>query len=97
MGKRGPAQALAFRTIVRYFSGQCRPDRPFAAHDVGASKTDMHRCLSRISRFAGPADDARAEIFIDQQLHGAGPQARCRVSAFRGRPWGLGSLAWISA
>ena len=53
---------------------------------VGASKADMHSGFSWNSLLTGPADDARTEVFIDQQLQGEDLQPRCSVSDFRGRP-----------
>jgi hypothetical protein len=39
----------------------------------------MHGRLCRNSLFTGPAGEARAEIFVNQQPQGMALQPRCRV------------------
>jgi hypothetical protein len=45
------------------------------------------------SLLAGPTGQTRAEVFVDQQPQRFGPERRCRVRGWRGRPGGLGRRA----
>ena len=58
-----------------------------------ACQPQVDNSFSRYARFTGPTRQAWAQVFIDQELQGAGAQPRWRRSAIRGRPGGLGMRA----
>ena len=59
----------------------------------GDEVTHVHHSFSRNARFTGPSRQAWAQVFIIQELQFADAQLRCRSSALRGRPGGLGMRA----
>ena len=59
----------------------------------GDEVTHVNHSFSRNARFTGPSRQSRAKVFINQELQGAVAQPRCRCSALRGRPGGLGMRA----
>jgi|688.fasta_scaffold12236_28 hypothetical protein len=58
-----------------------------------ASKADVDGRFCWNSLLAGPTGQTRAEVFVDQQPQRFGPERRCRVRGWRGRPGGLGRRA----